>query len=32
LDNQPDDRKNRMFFPHEDVRDDMISENFEETY
>lgn len=31
-DQQPEDRRNRRFFPHEDVRNDIIAENFEETY
>ena len=31
-DSMPDDRKQRQFSPHEDIRDDLFALNFEETY
>lgn len=31
-DSMPDERRNRLFVPHEDIRDDLFAQNFEETY
>lgn len=31
-DSQPDDRRLRRFYPHEDIVDDLFAQNFEETY